>query len=108
MGIQGWRNYRLPADVTGTVVHAAGSTDGFYTVDLAIEKLTVDSKPVEPLRSNFIRIEVLPFRRKSPPLPVCRGEEVRVSGQLMWDADGFLEIHPKHSNEIVILNHTCL
>jgi hypothetical protein len=107
LGIQGWRNYHLPASVSGTVVQAVGSTDGFYTIDLAIQELTVDAQPVRLLRASFIRIEVLPLARKDPPLPVCKSEEVRISGKLTWDADGFLEIHPKHSNEIVIVGHAC-
>jgi len=36
-GIRGWTNYDLRACATGTVLHTASSTDGFYTVDLEID-----------------------------------------------------------------------
>lgn len=105
LGIQGWRNYRLPARVSGKVVQAAGSSDGLYTIDLAIENLSVDGKPVRLSRPSFIRVEVFPLVRHGAPLPVCKDELVCISGKLMWDGDGFLEIHPKHPNEI--LKGTC-
>jgi hypothetical protein len=96
LGIQGWRDYRLGATVGGRVVHSAGSTDGLYTVDLQIERLYVENRAVLLPRSpTFIRIEVFPFVRCGAPLPVRKYEEVCISGKLMWDADGFLEIHPK-------------
>jgi hypothetical protein len=104
LGIQGWRDYHLSAVVVGTVVHAAGSTDGFYTIDLQMEEMSVNTEPVDLRRDSFIRIEVLPFVRKGAPLPVRRLQKIRAEGDLMWDADGFLEIHPKHSHDIRRLN----
>jgi hypothetical protein len=107
IGIQGWRNYHLSASVSGRVVQAVGSSDGFYTIDLQIQTLAVGAQSVEPLHANFIRIEVLPTARRNAPLPVCKDEEIQISGKLMWDADGFLEIHPKHSDELVIIRPAC-
>lgn len=101
LGIQGWRDYHLPATVTGEVVHAAGSTDAFYTIDVKIESLRVAGKQVQVIPgTSFIRIEVLPRARFGAPLRVCPDQPIRVSGKLMWDADGFLEIHPTLANDI--------
>jgi hypothetical protein len=100
LGIQGWRDYRMTASVCGTVVQAVGSTDGFYTVDLAIQRLTIGDLPVILQHASFIRVEVLPSVKTNAPLPLKNGVDVRISGELMWDADGFLEIHPRQSHEI--------
>jgi hypothetical protein len=102
MGIQGWRDYHLSANVSGTVIHAAGSTDGLYTIDLQIEQLHVGVQAVSlPKYPTFIRIEVFPSKRNGAPLPVHAGEVMCISGMLMWDADGFLEIHPKSATDIM-------
>jgi hypothetical protein len=101
LGIQGWRDYHVEARVEGKVTHAAWSTDFFYTIDLQVEHLYVEGRPVvltEP--PKFIRVEVLPFARIGAPLPVCEHQEVSVSGKLVWDGDGFLEIHPKRAKDI--------
>jgi len=99
LGIQGWRNYHLPAKVSGTVVHAAGSSDGLYTIDLEIYDLTLANQSVPLLHSSFIRVEAFPWVRFGAPLP-REGDGACVSGKLMWDGDGFLEIHPTSSSQI--------
>jgi hypothetical protein len=100
LGVQGWRDYHLAATVRGNVVHAAGSTDGLYTIDVQIDQLYLDSQPVRlGFSPAFIRIEVFPFARIGAPLPVRKNDPVCVSGKLMWDADGFLEIHPKRPSD---------
>jgi hypothetical protein len=100
LGIQGWKDYRLPATVKGKVVQAAASTDLLYTIDLRIEELHVDAKFVAlPVSPTFIRVEVFPFVRIGAPLPLHQGDEACVSGALMWDADGFMEIHPKNRRD---------
>jgi hypothetical protein len=100
LGIQGWRDYHLSGTVSGAVVQCAGSSDGLYTVDVAIGQLTIQGQTVALVNSTFIRVEVFPWVRENAPLPVKNGDEVCVSGKLMWDGDGFLEIHPRHANEI--------
>ncbi|MGA9566046.1 MAG: hypothetical protein WBS19_11030 [Candidatus Korobacteraceae bacterium] len=105
LGIQGWRNYHLPAQVSGSVVQASGSTDGLYTIDLAIKQLTVGNKAVKLDSPRFIRVEVFPLVRNGAWLPVYKDNDLCVSGTLMWDADRFLEIHPKKAADI--LPHSC-
>jgi hypothetical protein len=96
LGIQGWRDYRMRATAGGKVVYSAGSTDGLYTIDLQLDRLYVENWPAPlPQSPTFIRIEVFPLARFRAPLPVRKSEDVCISGKLMWDADGFLEIHPK-------------
>jgi hypothetical protein len=99
-GIQGWRNYHIQAQVTGIVTHAAGSTDGLYTIDVRITDLTLNHKEVSISCPSFIRIEVFPLVRFGAPLPHYPGDVVCIAGGLYWDADGFLEIHPAKSRDI--------
>ena len=102
LGIQGWRDYHLLGTVKSRVVHAARSTDFLYTIDLRIEQLWVGGKPVTlAVGSKFIRAEVFPFVRMGTLLPVRENDEVCVSGELMWDGDGFLEIHPKKRTDFL-------
>ena len=102
LGIQGWRDYQLSARVVGRVVQAAGSTDLFYTIDLMVDSLRVSDENVNSRADSFIRVEVLPRVRVGAPLPVHPREVVCVSGKLMWDGDGFLEIHPSVASDIQV------
>jgi hypothetical protein len=102
LGIQGWRDYHLRGRVKGSVVQAAGSTDFLYTIDLQIEEMHLGDTLVSlDANPRFIRVEVFPFARIGVPLPVKAKDEVCVSGKLMWDADGFLEIHPKKRRDFL-------
>lgn len=95
LGVQGWKDYHLLAQVSGTVVQATGSDDGLYTIDLQIRQLTVGGQLVELSHGSFIRVEVFPFVRIGAWVPVFERDDLCIAGALMWDADGFLEIHPK-------------
>ncbi len=106
LGIQGWRDYHLRASIEGRVVQAAGSTDGLYTIDVQVHRLCVSNTPADLNLPSFIRIEVFPFARIGAPLPVAPNQNVSISGKLMWDADGFLEIHPKNASDFAS-NNSC-
>ncbi len=101
LGVQGWRNYHILAKVDGTVVHAASSSDGFYTIDIAVSHIVVGGSPVYLGHHSYIRIEVKPWVRGGAPLPVFQDSELCISGALMWDGDGFLEVHPQKAADIV-------
>jgi hypothetical protein len=100
LGIQGWRNYRMDARVSGSVTHASGSDDGFYTIDIEIDALNVNGASELGAKGRFIRVETLPWVRPGAPLPVKSQESVCIFGGLWWDADGFLEIHPRRSTDV--------
>jgi len=108
VGIQGWKDYHELATVEGEVVRAKGSTDLFYTIDFRIKRLWYQGEQVKLLEdSRYIRIEVRPLVRIGAPLPAKSGDRYCISGWLEWDTDptpektwGFLEIHPRNSNDI--------
>jgi hypothetical protein len=101
LGIQGWKDYHLLARVSGRVVQAVGSDDGLYTIDLQIKELEVNDQLVDLKSSRFIRVEIFPFVRIGAWLPVYKDNDLCIKGALMWDADGFLEIHPKKASDIL-------
>jgi hypothetical protein len=75
---------------------AQHSTDGFYTIDVALEALTVGGETAPAGR--FLRLEVEPGTRAHEvcvKAPVKEGTLVTFGGALVVDTDGpFLEIHP--------------
>jgi hypothetical protein len=106
-GLQGWIDYCLRASVTGNVLHAAESTDDMYTVDLQIDTFSVNGDLADFSAPSFVRIEIFGYlvtamgrAQKSPPRV---GDSVRVNGRLMWDGDGFLEVHPETLDDLVLV-----
>jgi hypothetical protein len=64
------------------------STDGFYTVDVAIVDLRVDGIQV-PL-GRFVRLEIIPGRPAHRTVKKRRPQEtdlIRFTGPLVWDKD---------------------
>jgi hypothetical protein len=83
----------------GVLVYDAGhSSDGFYTLDVRLERFIVGgvTAPTDPPR--YLRVEVEPDR---PAHDICarglprRGDRVHFGGPVVTDHDGaFLEVHP--------------
>lgn len=101
--IFGWKKTGCIASaVVVPVRDAQHSTDGFYTIDAAIESLTIGS--VLAPTNKFIRIEVEPGTGAhavcAATLPK-QGQRISLSGPVLIDADGpFLEIHPQDDFKI--------
>ena len=98
-GISGWRQTYCMAEASGALVRdAQRSTDGFWTFDLHLTEIRIDSVSSWPA-CRFIRIEVEPRTyaetvvRADPPR---RGDVLNVRGVVVIDTDRhqFLEIHP--------------
>jgi hypothetical protein len=90
----------MDARVSGSVTHASSSDDGFYTIDIEIDTLSVNGASAPNAKGRFIRVETLPWVRSGAPLPVTSQEPVCILGGLWWDADGFPEIHPRRSADV--------
>ena len=103
VGIVGWTDYCVEACAVGAVVHADRSADGFYTVDLALDSFAVQGQGTELAKPRFIRAELRGRARKQAKLIPRRGENARICGELMWDHDGFLEIHPRRQPQVEVL-----
>jgi hypothetical protein len=97
IGISGWKETGCGGEGSGRPVREAQhSTDGFYTIDVALEELRVGAEGA-PL-SRYLRLEVEPGTRAHEvcsKTPVRQGILVTFGGALVIDTDGpFLEIHP--------------
>ena len=97
LGISGWKETGCAGEGSGRPVRdAQHSTDGFYTLDVALEKLTVGAEAAPAGR--YLRLEVEPGTRAHDfcaETPVVQGMLVTFGGALVIDTDGpFLEIHP--------------
>lgn len=100
----GWRDTGCDAWGTGSpVCPAQHSTDGLYTIDIAIRDAWVNGEKVPDGR--FIRLEVLPGTQAHKELAGRRPQPtdlIEFRGPLIWDRDrkdgfpdGHMEIHPR-------------
>jgi hypothetical protein len=112
LGISGWTDLGLRAQVTGRVYQdSAWGTDGFTTIDVEIHELEIltggpgcSYRRVSGDPAAYIRIEIKPWV-KSPALAGVKAESlVKVAGRLKVDHDAdFFEIHPEHETDILRL-----
>jgi len=102
-GLPSWTDYCAEACAVGAVVHADRSVDGFYTVDLALDSFAVQGQGTELAKPRFVRAEIRGPARKQATRVLRRGGNVRICGELKWDHDGFLEIHPRQATQVEAL-----
>jgi hypothetical protein len=103
VGLRGWTDYCSEACAAGTVVHAVSGIDGFYTVDLSLTELEVNSQATRLEGPRFVRVEMYGRARKETHRLPRKGDSVRICGKLMWDGDGFLEVHPRSAEDTEVL-----
>jgi hypothetical protein len=103
LGIFGWTDYCTEACGAGKVLQAASSRHSFYTVDMELSEFTVWGEPTRLDRRRFIRVEMHGKAKQEPPRLPRASESVRICGKLMWDGDGFLEIHPGTAADVQFL-----
>jgi hypothetical protein len=102
-GPSAWRDTGCDATGIGRALYGTQhSTDGLYTIDVAIRKACVNSVEVD--ENRYVRLEILPGTRAHGALRARRPQQDEVivfSGPLIWDKDkkpdfplGHMEIHP--------------
>lgn len=101
-GIFGWKDLKYEAQINGVVQQCKKSTDGFLTVDVKINEVKIDSIFAKFDNKKYIRVEICLTVIKIEE-PILIGNEIIISGKLMWDGDGFLEIHPEKSTDIIMV-----
>jgi hypothetical protein len=101
IGIFGWKNLNYNAIANGEVVQCKKSNDGFLTVDLKVNKLTINGESFKIDQLKYLRAEICLAMIKLDNYPNIH-DQVEVSGALMWDGDGFMEIHPAKSTDLLI------
>ena len=100
-GIVGWSDLGYDGEITGLVKQAAKSTDQFYTVDMKLETLQIGGRNIPLTDERYLRAEVCLCQVKLSEKERPRaGEMVWMRGRLIWDGDGFVEIHPRNKDEV--------
>lgn len=102
-GLRGWTDYCSEACAAGTVVHAVSGIDGFYTVDLALTEFEVNGQATRLEGPRFVRVEMYGKAKKETHRLPRKSDSVRICGKLMWDGDGFLEVHPRNAEDTEVL-----
>ena len=101
LGIQGWTDLGYDGEITGLVKQTAKSTDQFYTVDMKLETLQIDGKKIPLTDDRYLRAEMclceVKLSKQDRPKV---GEKVWMRGRMVWDGDGFVEIHPRNAAEV--------
>ena len=100
-GIQGWKDYHMNAQATGVVLQHQFASGPYLTLDLRLWSLTVDNVPV-PLRGpRYMRVVI--FLMKASVDPSVHKETnalVTAQGKLVWNFDGWFEIHPQKTGDV--------
>src|SRR5215831_14150267 len=99
LGISGWKETGCGAEASGRPIRdAQHSTDGFWTIDVALASFSIGTSAPEPAPPRFIRVEVEP---ETAAHTVCTARQItaetdiRFGGPVVIDTDGpFLEVHP--------------
>jgi hypothetical protein len=99
VGVFGWADMNYEALACGKVIGCEYSTDGFLTVDLRLNEISFEGQSYKTNDSVYLRAEVC-LRKITISRRPKVDEQIAISGRLMWDGDGFLEVHPTKPSDI--------
>jgi hypothetical protein len=99
LGISGWKETGCEAEAAGRPVRdAQHSTDGFWTIDVALAAFAIGATPADLTRPRYVRVEVEP---ETAAHAVCAenaitpSTDIAFGGPVVIDTDQpFLEVHP--------------
>jgi len=101
MGVQGWKDFHLRARACGTVVQHQLSSDRILTVDLRLNSLEIDGTSIPLPEARFIRVEIYIGKVPVDRSMFAQKDAVMVvKGKLVWDTDGWFEIHPQGRGDV--------
>ena len=108
LGLQGWKDYHLDATASGAIEQQGFSSDRFLTVDVRLDRLYVEGREV-PLESTpngkYVRLEIFLGKVDIDRRPFQKpGATVTAKGKLVWDSDGWFEIHPQNAADVQVEN----
>lgn len=106
LGISGWEETGCEAEGSGQPVRdAQHSTDGFWTIDVALAEFRIGAASADPTEPRFLRLEVEPETKSHDVCAgtaIVRDSRLAFGGAVVVDTDGpFLEVHPE--DELTIL-----
>jgi hypothetical protein len=101
MGISGWKDYHMLGEAQGVVVQHQIESSGFVTVDLRLNSLKVDEVPIPIKGTKYMRLEIfLGNVSVDNAIRDETNEVVTADGKLVWDSDGWFEIHPQKTGDV--------
>jgi hypothetical protein len=105
LGISGWQETGCEAQARGRPVRdAQHSTDGFWTIDVALDAFRIGAASADLAKPKFIRLEVEPGTKAHDvcaATQVLEGADLAFGGAVVVDTDGpFLEVHPEDDFQI--------
>lgn len=101
--IQGWKDYHMNARATGIVLQHEFTSGPYLTIDMRLRSLTVKRVPI-PLRGpRYMRVVIF-LAKASVPSAVHEETKAMVvaQGKLVWNFDGWFEIHPQKTGDVVL------
>lgn len=101
-GIQGWKDYHMNAQATGVVLQHQFSTGPYLALDLRLRSLKVRGVPVPLPGPRYLRVVVFLARASVAPDVYKRTNSLVVArGKLVWNFDGWFEIHPQKTGDVL-------
>lgn len=101
MGIFGWRDLGYDGEAVGVVKQTARCSDQFYTVDMRLKSLQIAGKNMPLPGERYLRAEVCLCEVKLSKAEFPKtGDTIWIRGRMMWDGDGFVEIHPRSNADV--------
>jgi hypothetical protein len=106
LGIAGWKETGCEASARGRPVREAQhSTDGFWTIDVALEAFAFGTTTADLTSPRYLRLEVEPGTAAHAVCAATRigsANLLAFSGAVVIDPDGpFLEVHPEEDFRIL-------
>jgi len=106
LGISGWQETGCEAKAAGRPVRdAQHSTDGFWTIDVALDAFAIGTAAAVLSSRRYVRLEIEPDTKAHAvcaATPVTAGRKLDFGGAVVVDTDGpFLEVHPEDDFRIV-------
>jgi len=98
MGIGGWVDTGCSATAVGWPVRdAQHSTDGFWTIDIELQQLSISGRSVPPGKQRYVRIEVEPKTPAHNSASAKANRLIEFHGRVLIDThhgDELIEVHP--------------
>jgi hypothetical protein len=100
-GVQGWKDYHMEARATGVSLQCKFTSGPNLTIDLRLQSLTVKGMPVPLHGIRYMRVVLFLFRTSVAAAVYERTNPIVVAqGKLVWNSDGWLEIHPQKTGDV--------
>lgn len=101
LGFSGWKDYHMHAEARGVEVQHQFEDSDFLTVDLRLKSLMVNGVSIPITNTKYMRLEIFLARVKVDDVIHHQTNEViTADGKLVWDSDGWFEIHPQKTGDV--------